>query len=233
MYELGEALNNKAGEEEGRVTCTALYGQYYFVGNGLGEVRVFDLASKRNTRDLRNFVEKQVFGRRVTCISVSEGMQFLVVGYIDGSVVVWELYTCKLVTVQVQLHCSELVSAKIYNVDEDNSLISLVSVEVDGSVFNSKIDRHLRDKSDPEISVNQMYTRLRVPTSIEVLSFDSRRDLKSCWLDKKVVVLGAVSKVIVCTLDLNNEEILNVRRPKVCRENSVAYLDFGFGLCPS
>jgi hypothetical protein len=45
--------------------------------------------------------------------------------------------------------------------------------------------------------------------------------------------MGAVSKVIVFTLDNNNEEILNIKRPKVCRDNSVPFLDFGFGLSPS
>jgi hypothetical protein len=53
LTELAQALTNKGGDDEGRVTCTALYGQYYFVGNGLGQIRVFDLSSQDPEKDLR------------------------------------------------------------------------------------------------------------------------------------------------------------------------------------
>lgn len=138
LQALAASISNKAGEEEGKVTCTTASGNYYFVGNGLGEVRIFDLTSA-NTIDLRHFITEQVFGRRVTCISVSAGMEFLSVGYIDGSLNVWDLRSNQVVTVQEQLHGSEVVSAKVYEIDEASSRLSLISVEADGVVLNSKI----------------------------------------------------------------------------------------------
>jgi hypothetical protein len=82
-------------------------------------------------------------------------MQFLVAGYIDGTVIIWELQTNKVVTVQEQLHNSVVVSAKVYDfIDATDSLISLVSVEAEGNVLNSKIERHKFHKREPEISVN-------------------------------------------------------------------------------
>jgi hypothetical protein len=80
-----------------------------------------------------------------------------------------------------------------------------------------------------------MYKRLKTPTSIAVLYFDGQKELAktSYWAEKHVIALAAVSKVIVCTLDNTNEEILNLKRPKICRENSVPYIEFGFGLSPN
>jgi len=43
------------------------------------------------------------------------------------------------VTVQEQLHGSEVVSAKIYEIDEEGGRISLISAEANGVVLNSKI----------------------------------------------------------------------------------------------
>lgn len=40
---------------------------------------------------------------------------------------------------QEQLHGSEVVSAKVYEIDEASSSLSLISVEADGVVLNSKI----------------------------------------------------------------------------------------------
>ena len=36
-------LNNLRDKNKGKVTCTAIFGQYYFVGNGLGQIKVIDL----------------------------------------------------------------------------------------------------------------------------------------------------------------------------------------------
>ena len=36
-------LNNLRDKNQGKVTCTAIFGQYYFVGNGLGQIKVIDL----------------------------------------------------------------------------------------------------------------------------------------------------------------------------------------------
>ena len=75
-------------------------------------------------------------------------------GYIDGTVIVWELQTNKLVTVQECLHESEVVSAKIYDVEDSDNLLSLISVERDGAVYNSKIERSVLRILEPEVSVN-------------------------------------------------------------------------------
>ena len=36
-------LNNLRDKNKGKVTCTAIFGQYYFLGNGLGQIKVIDL----------------------------------------------------------------------------------------------------------------------------------------------------------------------------------------------
>ena len=52
------------------------------------------------------------------------------------------------------LHESEVVSAKIYDVEDSDNLLSLISVERDGAVYNSKIERSVLRILEPEVSVN-------------------------------------------------------------------------------
>jgi hypothetical protein len=47
-----------------------------------------------------------------------------------------------------------------------------------------------------------------------------------------LVCFGALNEVVVCQMRPNIKEIFQMQKPSFCKANSVAYVDWGFGLTP-
>jgi WD40 repeat protein len=110
---LGKALNSLRNKKLGRVSCTALHGQYYFVGNGLGQIKVIDLND--NNKELRQYIDKSLKGVKVTSIDLSPSMQYLAAGYQGGQVAIFDLTSSKLVLIIPDCHDSEVIAVKFYD----------------------------------------------------------------------------------------------------------------------
>lgn len=99
---------------------------YLFVGNSNGGIRAFDLKSQKEQKPL---ADDTTVGRqnKVTCLDVSHDGGFMLSGYKGGQVALWDLVGYKLVRVVSDLHATDVVVARIYHVDENESLFALTA----------------------------------------------------------------------------------------------------------
>mgnify|MGYP000862920557 CR=1 FL=1 len=85
------------------------------MGNSAGYVRVFDLL-KLKVEDLKPYFDKSLANNRVTSIDCTG--THLLVGYKSGALALWEIGTHTLQKVLMNVHESEVVSAKVFHVND-------------------------------------------------------------------------------------------------------------------
>ena len=73
------------------------YNKYVFVGNGAGQIRIFDV-SRVVYLELRMLQDESLLYDTVTCIDVSaQGHRHLVTGHKSGAVALWDLQACQMI----------------------------------------------------------------------------------------------------------------------------------------
>lgn len=70
----------------------------------------------------------------------TSGMQYLIVGHKSGAFAIWDLLTYKLLKIITDIHESEIVACKIYSLNDDGSIMGVVSMEVKGPVFHTEFN---------------------------------------------------------------------------------------------
>lgn len=113
---------------------------YLFVGNSQGIIRVFDIKSQKEMKPLMD-TSQIGENNKVTTLDISADGGFLLSGYKGGEVALWDLVGYKLIKVIAGLHKTDVINAKIYYMDEQETIYSL-SAEDAGMVqfikFNKK-----------------------------------------------------------------------------------------------
>jgi len=87
------------------VSCIVSHGEYFFVGNSKGYIRVFDLTAN-NIKDLKPLYDGKLADDEVICMDLSQTMSYLVSGYKSGSVALWDMKSYKLVKILNDVHTS-------------------------------------------------------------------------------------------------------------------------------
>jgi WD40 repeat protein len=194
---------------------------------------VFDLLSKsEKIQDLKPLYDKSLNKNAVNCLDMSQSMTYLVAGYASGAIALFDMRQYKLVKLIKEAHSSEVLSVKIYQVQEDKKdkiAIGLLSCEVDGVVLKSEITKGFLnfDVKEEELFLE----RFKNPRSISVYKPDDRF-MHSYWAKIGLFAIAASSEVIVFSINPLREHI-KLSRPKMCKATSVPYLSFGYGLSPT
>jgi hypothetical protein len=48
-----------------------------------------------------------------------------------------------------------------------------------------------------------------------------------------LVAFGALNEIVICQMRPKIKEIYHIERPAFCKEKSIPYIDWGYGLTPS
>lgn len=101
-----------------------------FVGNSSGIIRVFDLKTQKEMKPL---MDPQIGAKKVTSIEIADDGGFLISGYKQGVLALWDLIKYKLMRVVMDAHQSDVTNAKIYYINEVETIFA-VSSEDNGAV---------------------------------------------------------------------------------------------------
>jgi hypothetical protein len=88
---------------------------------------------------LKPLFDKSLAKDKVMCIDLNDTMEFLLAGYESGALALFDMKTYKLIKVLNEVHGSEVLSAKIYFVDEESNSVRFLSMEIDGAVCCCKV----------------------------------------------------------------------------------------------
>ena len=108
-------------------------GTVIFVGNSAGYIRVFDIQTQRQMKPLYDDI---LFQNKVTCIDISEDGHYLLAGYKNGTLVLWDSSKYKKAHVMNDVAKnaqSEFSMVKLLYTTEQNVIV-IVTAEESGRV---------------------------------------------------------------------------------------------------
>lgn len=226
------AISQKLFEQKehkyyGPSSCITMFDQYLFVGNSVGIIRVFDTKSNKEMKPL---LDEQLMKNKVTCLSITGMGQYLLAGYKKGTLALWDLSKYKLLKLMDDVHDSEVTGAKIFHITdegvvnivscEDQGRVRLVEVSVKGFFGNISYNK------------NSLFER-RLKRTASVALLAPNLNYPNSFTDTRAMIaFGAMNEVVVCSMR-PIAELFKIKRPHLCKDNSVPYLDWGYGLTPT
>jgi WD40 repeat protein len=78
---------------------------------------------------MKSLKDESLQDNKVTCLDVSEDGGFLISGYRGGQVALWDLIGYKLLKIAPDPHTTEVINAKIYHMDDNETLFAVSSEE--------------------------------------------------------------------------------------------------------
>jgi len=147
---------------------------------------------------MKSLKDDSLQDNKVTCLDVSEDGGFLISGYRGGQVALWDLVGYKLIKIAPDPHTTEVINAKIYHMDDNETLLA-VSSEESGRVQHLKFTKKsfLGGYSvEPQLLFKQ---RLKFTSGIVVQRHSELYPNKFCEASS-LTAFAAANEIVVCAM---------------------------------
>lgn len=224
----------KSGESDadGLPFCIKQYGDYIFIGLSQGVIRVFELSTNA---ELKNLVPKKrkPFINRVLCMDVSLSGNQLVAGYASGKICLYDIFKAKALI--------EIDEVFVHKVEEVKFLSNLsanhiVATDKKGHVHKIALKRGVIKSSH---KAERIIDR-PIPDICTIAALQPKEGMPYEVIEWEALNLTAISsteQVTIYTLGNIMRPIYNINRAdfgKECvRPESISYLDWGYGITPN
>lgn len=166
--------------------------------------------------------------RSVVSMDITADNEFLVAGYSNGYVALWDLHNSKCKKLVNSAHKSCVLACKF--IRNDKKRFEIISSDADGNVYKLIIKDGIFSTS-----VETQYL-FKNEASVFIISI-----LKLNEADKKmfpevtkslIVALGCLEYILVCMFEPESKKLFKFEKPKYVKDNYVPDLSFGIGYTP-
>lgn len=218
------------------ITSIAIFDDLMFAGNSIGIIRMFTLQKEY---DLKTFSLKEIEKmegnvKSVSCMNVSPDGEYLLAGYSNGFVVLWEINSNNPKKFINSLHKTCVLDIKFLSVSNKKRW-EFISTEADGSVqhvvikdglFSVSVDNSLLLKNKIPFHSIKPFRLMENANNLKNV-----QDICSEALSTLMIGFASLDKVIV--LDLYEKKILfEINKPVWLKDSHVPECSFGFGYIP-
>jgi hypothetical protein len=201
---------------------------FMLVGNSNGIIRVFDM---KKQIEMKPLVDYSTIGKeRVMCMEIDEDSGLMLSGYKDGGLALWDLLEYKLLKYIPNHHASEITNAKFVSVELNGKILAVTS-EDKGAVRWIEISKRAIFGGYTYQSEYLFKSKMTGTSSIAVYKKHNLYPHEYCE-SSQVVALGAQNIISIVTLK-PIDGLYTVQKPTFCKDKSLPYLSWGFGLTPS
>ena len=174
---------------------------------------------------------QQIKQEKCTCLDIDGNSGLLLSGYKNGSVALWDLLEYKLLKYIPNLHDTDVTAVKIYEVLNNGGNIHALTSEDTGGVRRLEINKKAIFGGFSHVSEYLFKSKLKGTTAIQM--YESNSQYKNQFCDNsQLVAIGGTNMITICTMK-PIDCIYTINKPTFCKEKSLPYIDWGFGLTPS
>lgn len=200
-----------------------------FVGISQGIIRIFDVRTNEEIKPL--FIKKNTINR-VMSMDISLEGNYLVAGYSEGNIALFDVLKQKLITEIKDAHSHEIESIKFLSTEYP---ISFVSADKKGILYKASISKTLM------IYTTRTELIMKKPFK-EFCSFATLQPIKGMpaevkdWQDHNIVAFANTEELNVAVLDSKARKIYSISRTEFAKgfvdTGFLWYLDWGYGITP-
>lgn len=140
LTRIADYIYNPAQEEyKGLPYCIRQYKNFIFVGISQGVIRIFDYSTNEELKPLELKKKKNTINRVMTMDITLHG-EYLVAGYAEGNLAVFDLSKLKCIVEITDIHFHEIESVKFLSID---SPLTFISADKKGVLYKSTVSKSL------------------------------------------------------------------------------------------
>jgi hypothetical protein len=209
------------------ITAIAAIDDVVVAGNNLGIIKMY---SCEKELEFKSYALKEIenFDKRsVVCMDITPDGDYLIAGYSNGFLALWDLHTTKCKKLVTGVHKNCIVACKF--IKNDKKKFEILSSDIDGNVFKITIKEGLFSTS----ADSQYLIRHDVPIFlINILKFEDDKQFPE--FNKYVIVaFGCLEYIMVFMLEPESKRLFKFERPKYLRDAYVPDVSFGVGYVPT
>ena len=194
----------------------------FFLGNSLGIIKRFSLGKEIELGNLNYETFEKKRKIKVTCIDVSNDLNYLISGYSNGWIILWDLKTLKHIKLFSEEHNKCILSIKLITCDGKSC--SFISSDISGKV--NKIILSKKFFFNASITCNNIINENdNLYYKIEILNtFNEKEKIKGKIPD----LMAFVSQKKICIYHIDNNNIIfDINQDN---DNKSIFPDFCFGV---
>ena len=223
---------------ENQITIMGINFDYFYYGDIFGNVNVFSISDKKFLRSLEHPKKKKT---EVTCFDFNENEKFLIVGYKNGEISLFDItnkkakicFECKNNNNKNYFELNSILDIKFFN--NKKKIFDFFYCNKNGCLFKAKIKDiilkwNLIENKNIEINNNSPIFL------IKIIKFSEENKNKFSFLKnikQKILILGTINKLFLYKIKSNEIELLfTFESPFFLNENSIPDINFGIGKLP-
>jgi hypothetical protein len=196
-------------------------------GNNLGMIKMYSCDKEL---EYKSYALKEIenFDKRsVVCMDITPDGDYLIAGYSNGFLALWDLHTTKCKKLVTGVHKNCIVACKF--IRNDKKKFEILSSDVDGNVFKVTIKEGLFSTS----ADSTYLIRHDVPIFlINILKLEDDKQFPE--FNKYVIVaFGCLEYIMVFMLEPESKKLFKFEKPKYFRDIYVPDVSFGVGYVPT
>ena len=217
------------------ITCMTIKLNNIYIGTNKGEIRVYSWKTEKKLNYLINSEVVRETKRDVICMDASSDNKVLVVGHLNGFILLWDIKSAECKKLIKDEFSSQIVAIKFTLVE--NSFYEFLASDLKGSVkrlglnegffFNSVNSNYVIDYTQPIFIIEVLQLTKEQKKLIEKYNNDD--DIE----EPLIVAFGALDFVFIVQLEPEIKRLYNFKKPTYIKGSFVPDISFGIGRLPA
>lgn len=217
------------------VSCIAAHNDLIYTGNAIGIIQMFTCEKEHF---LKSYTCKEVEGNcSVTCIDINHDGEFLLSGYTNGAIILWDTCTAKIKKIVQNVYRSCVLDIKFTNVSSKKKWEFVASdlesnikfFKISDGLFSISIDyEDITKEKHSKISFHQLKVFNILDYRLRELGLHAKHNnfISSTFI-------GASSINSICVYSLEHKlRIFSIEKPSYLKDISAPECSFGYGFIP-
>ena len=217
------------------ITCMAIKLNNIYIGTNKGEVRAY---SWKTEKKLNYFIHSEIereSKRDVICMDASEDNKVLVVGHLNGYILLWDVNTAECKKIIQDEFKSQIVAIKFTLVE--NHFYEFLASDLKGSVkrlgvnegfFFSTVNSNYVIDYTNAIFIIEVLQLTKEQKKI-IYKYNNSDDIE----EPLIVAFGALDFVFIVQLEPEIKRLYNFKKPSYIKSSFVPDICFGIGRIPA
>ena len=222
-------LSSRFFKEGNIITSITAREDVIFTGNNLGKIRMYSCEKEYEYKALSNDEINASPRKAVVCMDVSDNIEFLIAGYMNGFIALWDLGYGKCKKLITNQHSDLILACKFLKIQ--NSVYDILSSDLSGVIKNINISEGYFFTSVTAEEINKMedpvfFIEVLKLSSAEQALFDNPENVPL------VVGLGSLNMIRIYQIEPVPKLLFELQKPPYITRSHIPDLAFGIGYPP-